>query len=131
MEQKPQKDASAEPLVVVEGTLTGFTFRNPDTGFAVAKLLPDGPEDRLAVVGQLAQLAEGQRVKVTGRYEEHPRFGRQLKVLETRAVLPSSIAGIRAYLASTLIKGIGPAMAERISATGISSSARRTWGSIT
>ncbi len=100
--------------MVLKGTLTGFTFRNPDTGFAVARLLPDGPSERCAVVGQIAQLAEGQRVTVKGRFEEHPRFGRQLKVLECEAVLPNSVDGIRAYLASSLIKGIGPAMAERI-----------------
>jgi len=115
LEQKAQKDThSKDPVVVLEGTLTGFTFRNPDTGFAVARLLSDGATERFSVVGQLAQLAEGQRVKVTGRFEEHPRFGRQLKVLETQAVLPNSIDGIRAYLASSLIKGIGPEMAQRI-----------------
>jgi len=119
LEQKAQKDTpddtpGQDPMVALEGTLTGFTFRNPDTGFAVARLLQDGPSERIPIVGQLAQLAEGQRVKVTGRFEEHPRFGRQLKVIETQAVLPSNVAGIRAYLASSLIKGIGPAMAERI-----------------
>jgi exodeoxyribonuclease V alpha subunit len=115
LEQKAQKETRSEGnLEVLEGTLTGFTFRNPDTGFAVVRFLPDGPAGTMPVVGQLAQLAEGQRVKITGQFEEHPRFGRQLKVLEVEAVLPSSIDGIRAYLASSLIKGIGPATAERI-----------------
>ena len=99
MEQKTQKETRGEaPEEVLEGTLTGFTFRNPDTGFAVARFQPDGTTGSLAAVGQLAQLAEGQRVKITGQFDEHPRFGRQLKVLEAEAVLPSSIDGIRAYL---------------------------------
>ncbi len=96
------------------GTLERFTFRNPENGFAVARFQPDEGGKPFYAVGQLAQLAEGQRVKLTGQYQEHARFGRQLAVQAAEAILPSTLEGIQAYLASSLVKGIGPATAKRI-----------------
>ena len=71
----------------------------------------------LSAVGPIAQLTEGQRVKLTGVIVEHPRFGRQIEVEFAEAVVPSSVEGIEAYLSSRLIKGIGPAIAARITET--------------
>jgi exodeoxyribonuclease V alpha subunit len=62
----------------------------------------------------MAGLKEGQRLRVTGEEDSHPKFGPQLKVDTFEAIAPSSAAGIEAYLASGLVKGIGPATAEKI-----------------
>ena len=95
------------------GTLVRFRFRNPDTGFAVVRFETDAGEPFTAV-GHLAQLGEGQRVRLTGKEVAHPRFGPQIEVASAEAVVPSSVEGIRAYLASSLVKGIGPELARRI-----------------
>ena len=68
-------------------------------------------------MGPLSQLSEGQHLKITGKRVDHPRFGMQIQVETVEASLPSNVDGIRAYLASSLVKGIGPATAEKI--TGI------------
>ena len=61
MEQKPEKAQPPEPSIdLVEGTLERFTFRNEDTGFAVVRFAPADGSEPIRVVGQLAQLAEGQ-----------------------------------------------------------------------
>lgn len=91
-----------------------FTFRNEDTGFAVVRFRPEGGGEPLSIVGTLAQLAEGQQVKVSGKRALHPRFGVQIEVSACETTLPHSLDGIRAYLSSSLIKGVGPATAERI-----------------
>lgn len=118
MNQKPEKQRRASPSqgesTELSGTLEHFLFRNPDSGFAVARFVPDGRSGSLSAVGQLAQLVEGQRVKLTGAIVEHPRFGRQIQVEVAQAVQPTTVEGIRAYLSSRLIKGVGPAIAERI-----------------
>jgi exodeoxyribonuclease V alpha subunit len=49
-----------------------------------------------------------------GRWRNHPLYGRQFEVRSYRAVLPATVQGIRRYLGSGLIRGIGPKMAERI-----------------
>lgn len=108
---------SPEPnqaTVTVTGTIERFTFRNPDSGWAVIRLAEETTGRPLTIVGTLAQLAEGQRVKVTGVESEHARFGRQLLVEVAESLAPSSLEGIHAYLASGLVKGIGPATAAKI-----------------
>ncbi|MBK8100017.1 MAG: ATP-dependent RecD-like DNA helicase [Planctomycetes bacterium] len=102
------------PLTVT-GTIDRFTFRNPDTGWAVVRLQEDGGALR-TVVGSLAQLHEGQRIRVTGTESEHPKFGKQLTADTCEAVAPTTVEGVQAYLSSGLVKGIGPATAAKITA---------------
>jgi exodeoxyribonuclease V alpha subunit len=96
------------------GTIDRFTFRNPDNGWAVARLLDDEHGRAHTIVGTLAHLTEGQHVVVEGSEAEHARFGKQLAVETCEAIAPSTVDGIQAYLASGLVKGIGPATAEKI-----------------
>ena len=68
MEQKPQKDPPlVQPFDSIEGTLERFTFRNAETGFAVVRFAPDGTGGSVTAVGQLSQLAEGQRLRIRGQ----------------------------------------------------------------
>lgn len=100
--------------VTVTGTLDRFTFRNPDTGYAVVRLLDEATKAPLIAVGPMAELKEGQRLVISGQEQHHPRFGVQIKVETVAAVAPSTVEGIEAYLASGLVRGIGPATAEKI-----------------
>ena len=100
--------------VSVEGTIERFTFRNPDSGWAVLRLAEEATGKMVTAVGPMAQLKEGQRLRIRGEVDTHPKFGEQVKVDTFEAVAPSSIAGIEAYLASGLVKGIGPATATKI-----------------
>ncbi|KOG88631.1 helicase, partial [Streptomyces varsoviensis] len=52
--------------------------------------------------------------RMEGRWGSHPQFGRQFTVENYTTVLPATIQGIRRYLGSGLIKGIGPRIADRI-----------------
>ena len=108
----------AEPLrrvVVLEAVLERVTFVSEDTGYTVARVATDrtGP-DLLTVVGPLLGAQVGESLRLTGHWGSHPRFGRQFVVESYTTVLPATIQGIRRYLGSGLIKGIGPRMAERM-----------------
>ncbi|MFN3242415.1 MAG: ATP-dependent RecD-like DNA helicase [Planctomycetota bacterium] len=100
--------------VTLEGTIERFTFRNPDSGWAVLRLAEEGTGKTVTAVGPMAQLKEGQRLRIRGEVDTHPKFGEQVKVDAFEAIAPSTAAGIEAYLASGLVKGIGPATAEKI-----------------
>ncbi|HEB52899.1 MAG TPA: hypothetical protein ENI87_06565, partial [bacterium] len=100
--------------VTLKGTIERFTFRNPDSGWAVLRITEDETRETITAVGPMAQLKEGQHVQVRGKRDTHPKFGPQLKVEVFEAIAPSTAAGIEAYLASGLVKGIGPATAEKI-----------------
>ena len=53
-------------------------------------------------------------MELTGEWINHPRFCEQFKINEYKTLMPATIEGIRRYLGSGLIKGIGPVMARRI-----------------
>ncbi len=115
--QRPADDDGAQAGSALEHTLRGevlrVLFSSADGEYTVLKLLENGCQER-TLVGPLAGLVEGQEIEAVGRWENHKDHGRQLRVREFRAVLPSTEEGIRRYLASGLIPGIGPKYAERI-----------------
>lgn len=106
--------AAPEPTTELLGTIERFTFRNPDTGWAVVRFADEISGQTLVVVGAMAQLKEGQRLKLTGKTVQHPKFGPQLQADSFEPIAPSTTDGIEAYLASGLVKGIGPATAKKI-----------------
>ena len=110
-------------LSVLEAVLERITYANEDTGYTIARVATErtGP-DLLTVTGPLLGAQVGESLRLTGRWSSHPKYGRQFQVHSYTTVLPATIQGIRAYLGSGLVKGIGPVMAERMVAhfgTGI------------
>ena len=100
---------------VLEAVLERITYANDDTGYTVARVATErtGP-DLLTVVGPLLGAQVGESLRLTGRWSSHPRYGTQFEVHSYTTVLPATIQGIRRYLGSGMIKGIGPMMAERM-----------------
>lgn len=98
----------------LSGQIERITFTNEETGFTIAKARIDGREDLVTVVGTLIAPMPGEVLQMTGEWQQHPKFGEQFKVAEYKTVIPTTSQGIRRYLGSGLIKGIGPVMAERI-----------------
>lgn len=102
-------------LDTLEGIIERITFRAEDTGYTVAKLQPArGRKDLITIVGAIPQVTPGENVRLEGEWSTHPQYGRQFKIHRYRTVYPSTIQGIRKYLGSGLIKGIGPVTAGRI-----------------
>jgi exodeoxyribonuclease V alpha subunit len=102
-------------LSVLEAVLERITYANEDTGYTIARVATERTgQDLLTVVGPLLGAQVGESLRLTGRWGSHPKYGRQFQVHSFATVLPATIQGIRAYLGSGLIKGIGPVMAERM-----------------
>ncbi|MEV4437119.1 ATP-dependent RecD-like DNA helicase [Streptomyces sp. NPDC049585] len=102
-------------LAVVEGVLERITYANEETGYTVARVdTGRGGGDLLTVVGSLLGAQPGESLRLEGRWGSHPQYGRQFTVENYTTVLPATIQGIRRYLGSGLIKGIGPRIADRI-----------------
>ncbi|MEU7564825.1 SF1B family DNA helicase RecD2 [Streptomyces fradiae] len=102
-------------MAVVEGVLERITYSNDETGYTVARVdTGRGGGDLLTVVGSLLGAQPGESLRMEGRWGSHPQYGRQFTVENYTTVLPATIQGIRRYLGSGLIKGIGPRMADRI-----------------
>lgn len=102
-------------LAVLEGVLERITYANEENGYTVARVdTGRGSADLLTVVGSLLGAQPGESLRMEGRWGSHPQYGRQFTVENYTTVLPATVQGIRRYLGSGLIKGIGPRIAERI-----------------
>ncbi|WP_405729936.1 ATP-dependent RecD-like DNA helicase [Streptomyces sp. NBC_01537] len=102
-------------LAVVEGVLERITYANEDNGYTVARVdTGRGGGDLLTVVGSLLGAQPGESLRMEGRWGSHAQYGKQFTVENYTTVLPATIQGIRRYLGSGLIKGIGPRIADRI-----------------
>jgi len=97
----------------LDGAIDEIVFYNPDNGYTVAKFVTDGGET-ITIVGSFPPLSPGEVLRIRGGWELNPRFGRQFKVDHFTMTLPASAQGIEKFLASGLVRGIGPVLARRI-----------------
>ncbi len=105
----------------LEGIVERITYYNEENGYTVLRLKPRGragpllPDQGLiTVVGNLPEITPGESLKLHGQWTTHRDHGRQFKAESCEQVRPATIEGIRKYLGSGLIKGVGPVTAERI-----------------
>ncbi|WP_371529099.1 ATP-dependent RecD-like DNA helicase [Streptomyces sp. NBC_01283] len=106
---------AAAGTAVVEGVLERITYANEENGYTVARVdTGRGSGDLLTVVGALLGAQAGESLRMEGRWGSHAQYGKQFTVENYTTILPATIQGIRRYLGSGLIKGIGPVMADRI-----------------
>lgn len=101
----------------LDGILERITFQSESTGYTVAQLRPAGKRHTITIVGQLLGVQPGEQLILEGEWRDHPTHGRQFSVQRYHTRLPATIDGIRRYLGSGLIKGVGPATAKRITET--------------
>ncbi len=98
----------------LQGLVERITFNNEENGYSVVKVKVYGRKDLVTVVGSFASVTPGEVLRMEGSWGFHARFGEQFKVERYETATPATVEGIRKYLGSGLIKGIGPVMAKRV-----------------
>ncbi|HTB73503.1 MAG TPA: ATP-dependent RecD-like DNA helicase [Polyangiaceae bacterium] len=112
----PAGRPGVEPISL-EGVVERVTFESSTSSYRVIKVAVAGRSERLAVVGSFPPTPVGARVRMRGLLERDPKHGEQLRVESLIEIAPDTLAGLEKYLASGLIKGVGPKLAQRIVAT--------------
>jgi exodeoxyribonuclease V alpha subunit len=100
--------------IQLEGQIERITYSNEETGYTVATISVRGYGRPVTVVGNITAPNPGEILFVEGGWVNHPSFGRQFRIDNHRIKVPATVNGIKKYLGSGLIKGIGPVMASRI-----------------
>ncbi|MBQ9708791.1 MAG: ATP-dependent RecD-like DNA helicase, partial [Firmicutes bacterium] len=95
-----------------EGAIVEIIFHNSENGYTVAIFETD--LEAFTVVGTLPSVRVGQSLKIRGQFREHPTYGEQFQISEWEETLPSSKEGIREFLASGVMKGVGKKTARLI-----------------
>lgn len=96
------------------GYIERITFANPENGYTVARLKQPRKSELTTIVGSLPGLAPGESVRLLGEWKNNPTHGLQFAVSECHVERPSDVVGIKKYLESGMVRGIGPIYAERI-----------------
>lgn len=96
----------------LSGIVESIVFKSDDTGYTVIKFRENNNVH--TAVGAVPQVKEGQNLKLSGEWIVHKQFGRQFKIESLEEILPTSIEGIKKYLSSGIIHGIGPVTAKKI-----------------
>lgn len=96
------------------GYIERITFQNPENGFTIAQLQEKGRKQLTCIVGSMPGLHPGQTIRCFGEWKHHLIHGRQFEVSEFKTEAPADVLGIKKYLGSGLVKGIGPVYAARI-----------------
>ena len=122
--------ASSSPAETLTGVLERIIFFNEENHYTIAELKPEsvkasstkGPDDKSAnkpaatvtITGPLPGVQCGETLQLTGEWTRHAQHGAQFKIASYKSQLPSSVYGIRKYLGSGLVPGIGKVYANKI-----------------
>jgi len=107
----PQPAAVRENLA---GLVERVTFHNEDSGLCVLRVKARGQRDLITVVGHAAAIGAGEFVQASGRWVNDRTHGVQFRADFLRSAPPTTAEGIEKYLASGMIKGIGPIYARKL-----------------
>jgi len=109
--------ASPSPAVSLSGVLERIIFFNEENHYTIAELKPEGgkgADATITITGPLPGVQCGETLQLTGEWTRHAQHGAQFKVTAFKSELPSSVYGIRKYLGSGLVPGIGKVYANKI-----------------
>jgi len=98
----------------INGYIERITFHNSENGYTVAQLQQDKKSSLVCIVGYLPGIQPGETIRCYGAWKNHLVHGRQFEIANYQVEAPADLIGIKKYLGSGLIKGIGKKYAERI-----------------
>lgn len=98
----------------IVGELKEIIYQNDINGYTIGIINADGEE--VTVVGYLPFISIGDNLKLIGKYVTHPDYGEQFKIDTFEKTMPQTAESIERYLSNGMIKGVGPAIAKRITA---------------
>ena len=110
MSSQPQSSTQE----VLAGLVERVTFHNAENGFCVLRAKARGHRDLVTVVGYAATIAAGEWITASGEWVNDRIHGQQFKARFLRTSAPSTVDGIEKYLASGMIRGIGPVYAKKL-----------------
>jgi exodeoxyribonuclease V alpha subunit len=98
----------------LQGEVVTVVYHNPENGYVIARVDSPSEPGQINVVGLLGDVAPGESLRLAGDWVEHPKFGRQFKAESCEHLMPASLNGIRRFLGSGAVKGIGEKTADRL-----------------
>jgi exodeoxyribonuclease V alpha subunit len=99
---------------VLAGLVERVTYQNAENGFCVIRVKARGHRDLVTVVGHAAVISAGEWITASSDWTNDRTHGQQFKARFLKTSAPTSLDGIEKYLASGMIRGIGPVYAKKL-----------------
>jgi exodeoxyribonuclease V alpha subunit len=99
---------------VLAGLVERVTYQNAENGFCVIRVKARSHRDLVTVVGHAATISAGEWITASGDWVNDRTHGQQFRARFLKTSEPTSVEGIEKYLASGMIRGIGPAYAKKL-----------------
>jgi ATP-dependent exoDNAse (exonuclease V) alpha subunit len=99
---------------LLAGLLERVTYQNAENGFCVIRVKARGHRELITVVGHAAAISAGEWITAAGDWVNDRTHGQQFKARFLKTSAPTSVEGIEKYLASGMIRGIGPVYAKKL-----------------
>src|SRR6201986_1905736 len=99
---------------LLAGLVERVTYQNAENGFCVIRVKARGHRDLVTVVGHAAAISAGEWITASGDWTNDRTHGQQFKARFLKTSTPTSVDGIEKYLASGMIRGIGPLYAKKL-----------------
>ena len=113
MEPKLMKDRKTDSSRL-DGQIERLVFRNEENGYAVMRVKVRGHKDLVTVVGTVSSANPGEWLAADGEWITDTHYGSQFKAESMRVSQPDTIEGIKKFLSSGMIRGIGKEYADRL-----------------
>ena len=98
----------------IKGILERIVYSNAENHYTIGELSVENEKLTVTIAGQLPGVQCGETLKIIGSWQKHPQHGQQFKIISATSELPATVWGIRRYLGSGLVPGIGPKYADKI-----------------
>ena len=120
--QPPPQPAGPPPpgQQTLRGAVTRFTFQNAENGYSIARFVPEvagggvRKAEEVVVTGTLMGVEPGETLEISGQWTTNPKYGTQFAIESYKQVPPATLQGVRAFLGSGMIAGIGEVYAKKI-----------------
>lgn len=99
---------------MIDGVIEKITYVNEENGYTIARLKVPRQKQLVTVAGHMPGISVGEGLRLEGAWVSHAQYGRQFSVARYQTAAPGTVAALKKYLGSGLLKGVGPVMAEHI-----------------
>lgn len=100
--------------ITIEAVLEHVIFYNAANFYAVARCKTLDSGAYFTATGLIPNARSGDRLELSGAWTKHSKYGEQFNLVSARLIMPSTLEGMRKYLESCGIKGVGPVTARKI-----------------
>ena len=94
--------------------IENVTYYNQENGYTIMSVKPDGEKSSITLIANTTNPLPGVTLYVEGEWKKHQIYGKQFVSTLCNEIMPDTVYGIRKYLGSGLIKGVGQVTADKI-----------------